>query len=217
MIIISSCNNNFCMLQIAGLFNRLSHVQFKKGVDFMKRLILFSLFVVFLVASATAYAAEKAPLGEKGHIALKFDYIAFTESRVDKSAGTSFLAGLMIYFDVTKNLYLGGEFGYTFADNSDVKFVPLELNAKYAVETSPNVVIDLGAGLSMNYVERAGWSLYGSSSYDDWLFGGQFFAGISYATNTVLVGFHGKYQITDDFGSYNYNNWRAGLHVGIPF
>ena len=178
----------------------------------MKRLVLFLQFVVFLMTAFTAYAAEKAPLGKNGHIALKVDYISFTDS----STGTSGLAGLMLYFNVTKKLYLGGEFGYTFGDINDMKFIPLELNIKYAVESSPNVVIDLGAGVSMNYVERKGWS-FGPTTYDDWLFGGQFFAGLSYASDTIIIGFHGKYQITDDFFSSNYNNWRAGLHVGILF
>ena len=81
----------------------------------MKRKILFPLFF-FLVASTTAYSAEKAPLGEKGHVALKVDYISFT----DVSNVTSGLAGLMLYFDVTKNLYLGGEFGYAFGDMNDM-------------------------------------------------------------------------------------------------
>ena len=192
--------------------NRLFHLQFKKEVYFMKRKWLFPIFVIFIMASTAAYASERAPLGETGHIGLKVDYISFT----DMSNVTSGLAGLFLYFDVTKNLYLGGEFGYAFGDMNDVKFIPLELNIKYAVETSPNVVIDLGAGVSMNYVERKGWS-FGSTTFDDWLFGGQFFAGLNLAYDAVIIGFHGKYQITDEFYNTNYNNWRAGLQIGFPF
>ena len=185
--------------------NRLFHLQFKKEVYFMKRKWLFPIFVIFIMASTAAYASERAPLGETGHIGLKVDYISFT----DMSNVTSGLAGLFLYFDVTKNLYLGGEFGYAFGDMNDVKFIPLELNIKYAVETSPHVVIDFGAGGSVNYAEYR--------STDDWLLGGQFFAGLNYASDAIIIGLHGKYQITEDFGRSDFNNWRAGLQIGFPF
>ena len=48
----------------------------------MKKILLLSLMIVFVFASTTLYAAEKYDLG-MGNIALKVDYINFTEDAFD--------------------------------------------------------------------------------------------------------------------------------------
>ena len=49
----------------------------------MKKVFLLSLMVVFVFASSALYAAEKCPLGI-GNLAVKVDYINFTEDVFDK-------------------------------------------------------------------------------------------------------------------------------------
>lgn len=68
----------------------------------MKRLFLLFFIMVFLVASTSAYAAQKASLGA-GNIAVKADYISFTADEIKNS-------------DVDKGLYLGIEGGYRYED-----------------------------------------------------------------------------------------------------
>jgi Outer membrane protein beta-barrel domain len=122
-------------------------------------------------------------------------------------------------------LYLGMEVGYANPDgnvlgiDTEVTFVPIELNLKYAIPASPNLVFDLGAGASYNYVQEK-VSLSGVSvSSDDWLFGGQVFADVNYTSGIFFIGINGKYQITEDIkgGNYSYNNWRVGGQVGVMF
>jgi len=87
----------------------------------------------------------------------------------------------------------------------------------------PNFVIDLGAGISYNYIkEEATASALGnteSASIDDWLFGGQFFVDMNYTIDQFFIGINGKYQLTEDFKDFNYsyNNWRVGGQIGIMF
>jgi hypothetical protein len=212
----------------------------------MKKLFSFSLIVAFILISSTLYAEQKAPLGI-GNIAVKFDYINFTDSVLkDADVDSGFYIGIEGYVQIVPNLYLGAEAGYTNPDgnldedvyvpyvgivhahaDTEVTFVPIELNLKYAIEAAPNFVIDIGAGGSYNYVKveaNVTASALGvsapilSGSNDDWLWGGQFFADLNYTINQFFIGVNGKYQLTEDFkDSYDYNNWRVGGQIGIRF
>ena len=95
---------------------------------------------------------------------------------------------------------------------------------KYAFEASPELVFDVGAGFSLNYLdieqELGGWS----TSSDDWLFGGQFFANVDYKFgNGWFVGANVKYQLTDDTHidlinkEISASNFRIGGQVGFLF
>ncbi len=196
----------------------------KEGI--MKKLLLFSLIVFFVVFSTTAFAAEKASLGV-GNVTLKLDYISFTESELeDADVDTGFYIGLEAYGEVSPNLYLGAEVGYANPDGSvgivdtEVTFVPIELNLKYAFKAAPNLAIDIGAGVSYNFAKveqtELGISLYDD---DDWLFGGQFFVDLNYTINQFFIGVNAKYQLTEDFkdADLNFSNWRLGGQVGIMF
>jgi hypothetical protein len=57
------------------------------------------------------------------------------------------------------------------------------------------------------------------TSEDDWLFGGQVFADLSYKAGVVYFGADFKLQLTEDFedSSVDFNNWRLGGHLGIIF
>ena len=203
----------------------------------MKRLLLFSLVVSCIILSTTAFAAEKASLGA-GNVALKLDYINFTESEFkDADIDTGYYIGLEAYGEVSPNLYLGAEVGYANPDDkidelvdgivvnikNEVTFIPIELNLKYAFKAAPNFIIDVGAGVSYTFAEvettasALGISL--SDSEDDWLFGGQFFVDLNYTINQFFIGINAKYQLTEDFsdGDVSFSNWRVGGQVGLMF
>ncbi len=183
----------------------------------MKRLLLLMLTVAFILASTTVYAAQKAPLGV-GNIAVKLDYIYFTDDAFDDAdIDSGFYVGLEGYGMIVPNLYLGVEGGYANPDdnNTELTFVPIELNLKYAIEATSNFVIDLGGGGSYNYIEIES----GAESEDDWIWGGQFFVDLNYTIDQFFLGISGKYQITEDFedSGIDLNNWRVGGQIGVMF
>jgi hypothetical protein len=184
----------------------------------MKKLCLFSLMIAFILVSTTVYSAERVPLGE-GNVALKLDYISFTDDHL----GNGLYIGLEGYGEIMPNLYLGGNVGTAanvtiFGEN--VTFVPIELNLKYAIEAAPKFVIDFGTGASYIYTEIQREDLFlPYVKENDWLFGGQIFAELAYKINKFFIGINGKYQITQDFKDENVdlNNWRFGLQIGMMF
>ena len=71
---------------------------------------------------ATLHAQERAPLG-KGNLAVKLDYIAFTDDffknppdRTWEADDTSGCVGLEGYGKIAPDLYLGGEIGSSALD-----------------------------------------------------------------------------------------------------
>ncbi|OGW36505.1 MAG: hypothetical protein A2Y97_14090 [Nitrospirae bacterium RBG_13_39_12] len=191
----------------------------------MKKVLFLLLFVVFLTASTAVYAAEKAPLGNS-NIAVKLDYIKFTDDNLkDADVDTGLYVGLEGYTTIMQNLYLGLEVGYAnpegdaFFGNTELTLVPIELNLKYSAEAAPSLAFDLGAGISYNYGEFEVSGGGSSDSVDDWMLGGQFFADINYKIDNFFIGINGKYQITEDFKDYEFdlNNWRVGGQIGLMF
>jgi len=208
----------------------------------MKKLFLFSLIVSFVVLSTTAFAAEKAPfkaaLG-KTNFALKVASINFTEDFVeDADANSGLYVGIEAYSeltDIAPNLYVGVETGYATTDgdlersgdhyDTEATFVPIELNLKYAINASPNLVIDFGFGASYNYaaVEISEPAEGEAVDDDDWLFGAQVFVDLNYKINQFFVGISAKYQITENYEiassetDVRAKNWRIGGQAGIMF
>ena len=163
------------------------------------------------MTSSAVFAAERFPLGE-GNLAVKLDYIKFTDSDLkDIDVDSGFYIGLEGYGLITEdNLYLGAEIGYTnssgeFTDpvaghtGTRLMYLPIEVNLKYAVAAASHVVFDIGAGLSYNYAKL---KMYGDSA-DDWLFGGQAFMDLNFTINQFFLGISGKYQIGQDFKKDN--------------
>src|SRR4030043_175984 len=188
----------------------------------MRKLSLLLLFITFVLVSSTVYAAEKISVLGAGNIALKFDYINFTDNGLkDADTDTGLYVGLEGYGKIVPNLYIGGELGYAnlegdpYFGNTELTYVPLELNIKYAAEIAPSLTIDIGTGISYNYGEFK----VSSSSVDDWLFGGQFFAGANYTIDRFFIGINGKYKLTEDFKDFdfNLNNWTIGGQIGVMF
>lgn len=111
----------------------------------------------------------------------------------------------------------------------DINFLPVEVNLKYAMEAASNFVVDFGAGLSYSYVEldRPVYFLMDDESTvtrrtetrDEWLFGAQVFADVTYKIRWFSIGVNGKYQITEDFkdDDFDLSNWRLGAQIGIIF
>jgi len=213
----------------------------------MKELFLFTLIGAFVMAFSAVYAAEENPVLGNGNVAVKVDYIGFTDSHVkdhDYDKGT--YVGLEGYAQIIQdlpNLYLGMEIGYTnpdggylgYADpdhpkypahyHAELTFVPVELNLKYAIEVAPNFTFAFGAGPSCNYAKLEGYKIdvgppSVNFSEDRWLFGGQVFADLNYKlSQQFFVGINAKYQATEEFGDedLNFNNWRIGAQVGYCF
>ena len=189
-------------------------------------LVFLVSFFITVIGSSAVCAAEKAPLG-KSHFSFKLDYIQFTDGVLDTiNTDTGVYIALEGYRNIAPGLYLGGEVGWAYADGryrgyyTDLYYLPLEFNIKYAVAPSPKLVIDFGAGISLSYAEQVAynWPLWGLNS--DWLFGGQVFMDINYViNNNLFIGLNGKYQTTEDFKSYDYSydNWRLGISFGKSF
>ena len=190
----------------------------------MKRLFLISICIVFVMTSTVLHAQERAPLGN-GNVAVKLDYIVFTNDHFDEAFNQDdgLYIGLEGYGQIFPNLYLGGEIGQGINIDvlgEDITFVPIELNLKYAIEAARNFVIDFGAGVSYIYVGLRDQDPFGSGrDEDDWLFGGQFFGDLTYKIHWFSIGVNVKYQITQDFRDedFDLNNLRVGAQIGIMF
>ena len=192
----------------------------------MKKIFLISIGIAFVMISVTVQAQVVVPLGNS-NFALKLDYITFTDGYFDNPGNEDdgLYIGLEGYGKITSNIYLGGEIGQAANINllggEDINFVPIEVNAKYVRELTPDLVIDFGAGLSYSYTELRRQFIIGSAleERNDWLFGGQFFADLSYTFDRFFIGVNAKYQITQSFKETNLDlsNFRLGLHIGIFF
>jgi outer membrane protein W len=194
--------------------------------------------MVVLVFASTSFAAEKYALG-MGNIALKVDYINFTESvevnniDFDLELDKGIYVGLEGYYAIYPNLYLGLEAGWAGTSNDDdgeidgqeinvdidVTFIPVELNLKYVFELDPNWNIGVGAGISYSFFEIEADGI--DESVDDWIFGGQVFADVNYKMSKEwFIGINGKYQFTDDLEFDDFDtetsadNWRVGAQIG---
>lgn len=203
----------------------------------MKKIFLFSLLIAFILTSAVSYAQEKALIGN-GNIALKMDYLNFTESALeDLDNDDCFYVGLEAYNKVSSNFYIGMEVGYTNSEgdarirnvdreivkaDTELTYVPIELNLKYALDITPKLAVDFGAGPSYNWMKEE-LSGPGLTTAEDWLWGGQLFADLDYKIDRFFLGINVKYQFTENFEiddhetDVNANNWRVGGQVGIMF
>jgi hypothetical protein len=82
----------------------------------MKKYLMLIIIISSILSTATLYAAEKAPLGV-GNLAVKFDYIHFTDGDLkDADVNSGFYVGVEGYYMIVPALYLGAEVGYTGPD-----------------------------------------------------------------------------------------------------
>ena len=199
----------------------------------MKKLVLISTLVLSLIIVPAAVCNAKTNALGIIHFGVKVDYINFTDDFLkDADVDTGVYLGAEVYSIILPYLYLGLEAGYsnpsgTYTDailgniDTELTYVPIELNAKVAFEPAKNLALDVGGGVSVNYAEMKA-SLHGVPvSDDDWLWGGQFFADINYiAGNIVYIGINGKYKFAEkgikDY-DVNLNNWMVGGQIGFKF
>jgi len=194
----------------------------------MKKLILVPVLILSFVIVPSAVCNAASPLGII-HFGAKVDYIEFTDSfleDVDLKKGVYF--GAEIYSIILPYLYLGLEAGYSnpsgtyLGNDTELTYVPLELNAKVALEPVKNLAIDAGAGVSVNYAElKTSIGSLPPMAEDDWLWGGQFFADINYiAGGVIYISINGKYKFAEN-GLKGYdvtlNNWMVGGQIGVKF
>jgi hypothetical protein len=203
----------------------------------MKKVILLLFCIILMLAATSAYAADKYALG-MGNVALKVDYFSFTDDVFD---GIDLEDGVYVGLEGSRalmpNLYLAAEAGWVETSNDediivfgrrtnvdiDVTYVPVELNLKYAVEFAPRWVFGIGAGASYNYFNIDVDIDGDSGDEDDWLWGGQVFADLTYKMGSWFFGINGKYQFTEDIElddeetDTNANNWRVGAQLGVMF
>jgi len=196
----------------------------------MKRVVFLFLLVASLVmASTVAYPAERMNLGQN-NFAVKLDSIHFSDNALN-GVDDAFYVGLEGYGDLGKNFYLGAEVGYVDKDgkiessgiklDNELIYIPVELNLKYAVKVMRGLVFDLGAGFSYNYAKEEVKEVESgvTSSLDEWVWGGQFFADLNYKIGQFFFGANAKYQLTksgNDLG-HDFNNVRVGGQFGVMF
>jgi hypothetical protein len=194
----------------------------------MKKLVIVSALILsFVIVPVTVCNAGTNPLGIF-NFGVKVDYISFTDDFLkDADVDTGVYIGAEIYSIILPYFYLGLEAGYANPDgnvsgvDTELTYVPLELNGKVAFEPAKNLAIDLGGGVSVNYAEMKGSILGVPVTEDDWLWGGQVFADINYiAGGVVYIGINGKYKIAEK-GIKGYDvalsNWMIGGQIGFKF
>ena len=179
--------------------------------------VFFSTLFFLTISAITCLAQEKAPLGI-GNLVLKIDYIDFTDSSFIESDGI--YVGLEGYYSLSNNWYLGGEFGQatniSLFIGEEIDFFPVEINAKYALSSGTDFVLDFGAGMSYN---KTGLTSNYVDMGNEWLLGGQIFAGLTYKIGWFAIGLNGKYQTTEEFkdSGISLSNYRIGLSLGGMF
>ena len=217
----------------------------------MKILSAFMVFIAMITVSpGDIYGDEKKSVLSDRNFSVKLDYIHFSDD-ID----SSYYIGLEGYKALTRHISIGLEAGYSDTDSdvpvskvdtsgvigglvdspldTEVVFVPIELNVKYLVHAFSHVVIDFGGGFSYIYVSEeitdyddllsdfflTPDDLGTKDTLDDWLWGAQFFADLNYTVKQFFFGVNAKYQLTDkgkDIG-HSYDNWRAGGQIGVMF
>lgn len=209
----------------------------------VKRLVFFVL-IALVFFTPLAYAQQRAPLCA-GQLELKVDYLWFSDDAFeDLKLDNGIYVGLAGWVPVlSPNFFVGAEVGWAGTKTDDdintrfgsldteleVTYVPVELNAKYVFPINPCLMFSLGAGVSFNYFNLDVDVDGSSNNEDDWVFGGQFFADVTYrfCNSPWFVGAGVKYQVTDDLEYHDddhdietnvsASNFRTGVRVGMMF
>lgn len=210
-----------------------------------KQLLMFlTIFLSFFAVIPDTYADESKPLGSS-NFALKAGQIQFdfNEDLKDMRHDEGTYYGFEHYTNISPNAYIGAEWAIMDSKASYVEsgvnvndklvFIPIELNLKLVSQFASNLTLGFGAGASYNLARYQGtFTVPGivtvSLDFSDWLWGGQVFADLNYATGSFFMGIEGKYQITEKFkdttwdptfgtltAEEDFTNWRVGGKVGL--
>ncbi len=142
----------------------------------MKKLTLtfISVLIVSFLAKPSfaedmPYPSKEMPLGEST-LSISIDGHTFTHDDaayygLDSGIGTS-VEG---YLAVAPKIYIGASLGYAISEGSfiwmdsanvghkidtELTYTPVEVNAKYLIELSPELLLSLGGGFSKNYLKE---------------------------------------------------------------
>lgn len=185
----------------------------------MKRIFLIVLFA--LLPTLLTQAAEAAGMAEVT-FGLKTGIIGFTSAAAeDLDVDSGPYLGLEAFQRISERFHLGGELGYARSSGSiplvetELTYVPIELNLKYAAAMTPLVDFTLGGGFSYNYV-RFEADCLGTcfDSDEDWHPGLQLFGGVQFNALRFLLGVEGKYQVSEE---RDLDNWRLTAQAGYRF
>lgn len=178
----------------------------------------------------TSTAEDWPEYGYHG-IAFKIEYVDFAETVMkSRDVENGIMVGFEGYRRLSQGLYLSGEASVVTIEgtptpgvNTDLNYMPLEVNVRYVGEGAPSTYFDVGGGVSYSYVSEKN-VLSNNSDTSDWVLGGQVFAALNYVTDRYYGGITTKYQITQNYGDptsggtrFNLNNWRLGVQAGMSF
>jgi hypothetical protein len=186
------------------------------------------LLLVLLVVLPTCFAAGPAQAGnillEPGtSYNLKTGAIGFfSGAAADLAVESAPYLGLEAFRQISDRLHLGGELGYARSSGSiplvktELTYVPIELNLKYAATVAPLLDFTLGGGFSYNYVRFTADCLGTCfAAEEEWHPGIQLFGGIQLnALRYLLLGVEGKVQVNEE---KDLDNWRLTAQAGYRF
>jgi hypothetical protein len=188
----------------------------------MKRIVLIVLFTLLpALIAARATQAGEADM-EEVTLGLKAGMIGFTSTAAEElDIDSGPYLGLEAFRKISERLHLGGELGYARSSGSiplvktELTYVPIELNLKYAAVATPWVDFTLGGGFSYNYVKFEADCLGNCfDSEEDWHPGLQLFGGARFNVLRFLLGVEGKYQVSEE---RDLDNWRLTAQAGYRF
>ena len=204
----------------------------------MKKVLFMFVTICFVLGATSLYAGQDYPLGHHG-VDVKVHHFVFTDDVFgDVDLDKGIYVGVEGSFALTPHLYLSPEVGYVGTDNSDdvyymgdsvkvdldVKYVPVELNLRYAIGFAKKWVFGIGVGASYNYFEvEIDPKGYSNETEDDWVWGGQVFADLTHNFGSWVMGLNFKYQFTEDLEFNDYDtdtkatNSRIGPRIGFVF
>lgn len=186
----------------------------------MKRSLLIVLLALLATTFAgVALAGEVRP--EPVTWALKAGVIGFTADAAEALDvdGGPYL-GVEAFTRIAERLQFGGEVGYARSEGSipqvttELTYIPVELNLRYAAAATPLLTFTLGGGVSYSYVRfAADCADVCFAKDDDWLAGVQLFGGARFNHPRYLLGLEGKVQVTEE----DLDNWRLAAQAGYRF
>jgi len=187
------------------------------------RCLFFGL--ISCVFYTSLYAASSEPLGA-GYFSFKVGNVNFThdvweENDIEKG----YYAAIDWYGDIGSHFYVGGELGYLKSSgeksgtDTELIFVPFEINLKYVLAPIKTIQLDFGFGASYSYVDgKVAPRTISEKADKDFVLGAQGFMSINFVFKRLFIGAHAKYQATQYVAeNIDFDNYRIGAHIGLTF
>jgi len=187
------------------------------------------IFLILLLTGGVCHSADyNQDVPESPYFGLKIDYVHFDDSVLeDNDIEKGGYLALETYGRILPHFYLGGEIGVAYTDGSykstdtELTFVPVEINVRYRFDLSPRFNLDIGIGGSHCFYKveiAAETNKDGDDSDKSSVWGAQTFVDLNAEFGWFYLGVNAKYQITEDvIDGINLNNYRAGAQFGITF